>query len=188
VVGALEAALLAVNLPAAAVLAWIAFRLARVTRMLGLPLDPALAFASLSLGHIAAGAAPLAPDREAFTLYVASSALTASGLIILQLPRLRRGGEAATPLTLPLAALPAAGDAAATAAGAAGAALFRGPARLAAALYAAGHAARLASILLMPAQQSATLLALGETLRALAAASLAAAYTPKPLPRGSREQ
>lgn len=180
--GALEALLLLVNLLASATLGYIALRLYRLASILESPRDPVVAFTSMALGHLAAGASLVAPDREAFTLYVASASLTAAGLLSLEASRLR-GFHA---IAAPVAVLPAAADAAAIAAGLGGVALFRGPARLASALYALGHAARLASLPLIPSQASALLLVIGEVSRAAAAASLALAYSPMPPPRVSR--
>ncbi len=175
--GALEALLLLVNLAAAATLAYIALQITRLARILDSPRDPAAAFTALSIGHLAAGLAPLAPDREAFTLYIASAAFTAAGLIILELVKT---GKSAVMASLPLAFLPATADAAALAASLGGALAFRGAARIASTLYAIGHTTRLASLLLIPAPESAILLVAGETLRAAAAISLSIAYTPRP--------
>ena len=176
--GALEALLLLVNTAAAATLVYIAVRLARLALLLSSPLDAPIAFLALAAGHAAAGLAPLAPERQAFTLYVASSAFTAAGLLSLELSRRRRPQTAAA--AVPIAVIPAASDIAAIAAGAWGAGYFRGPARLASTLYALGHAARLASLPLIPSQASALLLASGEALRAAAATTLSLAYTPRP--------
>ena len=163
------------NAAAAVSFGYISIALARLYLKLGAALDAPIAFLSLSIAHMAAALAPLAPEREAFSLYTATGSLTAASLAIL-LASTRGGKAPAAPLVVAPAALAVSADLMAALAALIGTARFSGPARLLALAFTASFTLRLASLALLPSSMGAVLLLAGEAIRAVAAALLAGFY------------
>ncbi len=171
---ALSYALALVNLAGAAGFAYITYRLYRAASALQGRMDAPLAFAMLLAAQLAGALAHLAPEREAFAAYTATGSLTAAALASLMAAGSR--GYPIVALQVPPALLAFATDAMAVLVAAAGVFRFRGEARLLSAILALAFALRALSIPLLPSPPGLWALAIGEALRALAAAALALRY------------
>ncbi len=170
----LDAILSALGILSSIALGVLSIRLYRLHRLLGAPLDPPIGFALLALAQASGGLSIILGGRASFTLYVATGALSAAGLVALQAPRPKnsRLSILIVPILIPLSTDIAAGLVSA------GVTLrFRGPAKLLIALVSLSFFLRAAGILYLPSQLGLVLFAVGETLRAVVLTSLSFMYT-----------
>ncbi len=173
--GAVEVSVALVDLLGAAAFAYIAFRLAGLTKSFEAdPRGPA-AFTLLALAQVLASVAALGGGRASYTAYVATASFTLAGFLVL-LPGSRRQ-YSAVPFTL---LLPLGFDLAAAAAALAASLGFRGPARIMVSLIGASFLVRTMGLTVMPSPLGEMLLIVGEIMRGLVATMLAVLYAALP--------